>query len=397
MKISYLVNYLDPQMSPFCDALYELTDHSFQLLQTEAFPDRLIQNHHEDLSTRPYIHDISSSGDRKAKAARMIQDSDILLSGHSEEQFFDLCVSSGIPTFRLSQLIYRHFDIYHIPLKWKVSYYLKHTLRLKNKPVYMLCMGTYTSQDYSLTHSYDGKRYNFAELPPVQSFEIDELLKEKSLKPITILWSGKMEAYRDPMITISLSQRLIKDHIPFHMELVGDGSLFEQIREKIADYKLDSAITLIQDSSEETIREHMKHSSIYLLTGNLDEGWGEEVNHAMNLGNAVVVSHLSGASAMIDHGKNGVLFEQGNLENLEKNVRVLIENRDLCRSLGRNAYHFVTEKYTGKIAAERFLRLAESILKNEPSPYAEGLCAPASVITYEDMKKITRKELIHEQ
>ena len=48
MKISYLVNYLDPQMSPFCDALYELTDHSFQLLQTEAFPDRLIQNHHED-------------------------------------------------------------------------------------------------------------------------------------------------------------------------------------------------------------------------------------------------------------------------------------------------------------------------------------------------------------
>ena len=391
MKISYLVNYLDPQMTPFCDTLYELTDHSFKLIQTEAFPNRRIQNHHEDLSHRPYIRDIHSAENRVSAAEEELKGSDVLLSGHSEEQFFDLCVKSGIPTFRLSQLVYRHFDIYHIPLKWKISYYLKDTVRLKNKPVYMLCMGTYTSQDYSLTHSYDGKRFTFGEFPPTEKMDVSDLMAGKSSDPVTILWAGAMEEFRDPKICISLADLLKKSNVKFHLQMVGEGPLLESLKQEIGERKLSSDISLISDNSEATRRKYMKDASIYLETGGLHEGWGQEVNEAMNCGNAVVVSHLVGASAMIRNGDNGFLFEHGNIDNLLQIVKQLIQNEQLRKRTGRSAYQFITEDFTGKKAAERFMKLAEAILKGDKSPFPEGICSYAPVISYLDMAEIAHQ------
>ena len=62
-------------------------------------------------------------------------------------------------------------------------------------------------------------------------------------------------------------------------------------------------------------------------------------------------------------------------KDLENKVKKLLENKELRKELGKNAYNYITNEWTAKVATNNLLKLFESILNGDKFDVENG---PAS-------------------
>ena len=62
-------------------------------------------------------------------------------------------------------------------------------------------------------------------------------------------------------------------------------------------------------------------------------------------------------------------------KDIENKVNKLVENKELRRELGKNAYNYITNEWTAKVATNNLLKLFESIINGEKFDIEDG---PAS-------------------
>jgi glycosyltransferase involved in cell wall biosynthesis len=105
------------------------------------------------------------------------------------------------------------------------------------------------------------------------------------------------------------------------------------------------------------------------------------MNHAC----ACVVSTAVGAGKMLGDNENGLLYEYGNLDDLEAKIRALITDPAGREAYSRAAFTANRDVWNGTQAGKRLYTLMEALLAGKPSPFAEGLCSPAKIVTHEDM------------
>ncbi len=381
MKITAFANFLDPQTLPMYDALDEQSSHQLIFAATEPMEEELLQKGYPDYhAQKPYVIKLYEESDPLAKAAELAAESDVLIYGHCPADYFNLAVKSGKPVFRLSQHIYRDGKTY--PLKWKASYFVKHTLALIRKPVYLLCLGTYTAYDFSLSDSYAGKRFEFGEFTEVIDYDPEELQKAKQTDPVTVVWANPLHPWYEPDTVIELAKELTE--LPVKFTMYGQGELAGQLRQKAESLP---NLQVIEDDSLETVDHALKHADIFLTTSSYNDGWGSILNRAMNRACACVVSTAVGASKMIGRNETGLLYEYGNSEDLKAKVMRLVEDSGLRRSLGEAAYTANREVWNGTEAGNRLYALMEALSEGKPSPFAEGLCSPAQIVTKAEMKQ----------
>ncbi len=385
MRITAFANFADPQTLPMYQTLYEETGGNFVLAVTEPMEERLLSAGYPDYNhTLPFVERLYETADMKAQAVKLAAESDALIYGHCPVEYFNLSVKSGKPVFRLSQHIYRDGNLKAVPLKWKLSYFLKHTMALKGKPVYLMCLGTYTAQDFSLTHSYTGKMFEFGEFTETIDYDLNDLQKEKSRDPVCIVWRNNLHPWFHPDTVLDLAGKLKDRNVRF--ELYGTGELEAKLRERIKEEDL-TAVTLSTDVSLETVRSALKRADVFLTTSSYNDGWGNMLNQAMNHACACVVSTAVGASKMIAMNQNGLLYEYGNQQDLYAKVVKLVDDPELCTRLGAAAFASSRDVWNGVEAGKRLYALINAVSAGKPSPFTEGLCSPAQIVTHEEMSR----------
>ena len=145
--------------------------------------------------------------------------------------------------------------------------------------------------------------------------------------------------------------------------------------------------------SPDMVREHMEAANIYLFTSDYNEGWGAVLNESMNSGCAVVASHAIGSVPfLIKHEENGLIYKNGNLQQLYECVKKLLEDSSLCDKIGKAAYITLSKVWNAKIAVDRIIKLSDSLLKGEKVYFKDGPCSKAKIIKQNVMYTyITRK------
>jgi glycosyltransferase involved in cell wall biosynthesis len=63
------------------------------------------------------------------------------------------------------------------------------------------------------------------------------------------------------------------------------------------------------------------------------------------LGKPVIGSNIGSIPELVEDGKNGLLFEPGNIEDLAKKIFRLYQNKELQKRLGENALNKVKERH----------------------------------------------------
>ena len=125
----------------------------------------------------------------------------------------------------------------------------------------------------------------------------------------------------------------------------------------------------------------------------------------MKSGCAVVADSMIGAAPyLIRPESNGYVYETGREDQLAQAVCTLLENREKCRQIGRNAYDTIVNEWNAETAAQRLAAFCveQGFLSNEDvtdmvprgKSFASGPCSPAPVISERKMYRAMMNHII---
>ena len=150
----------------------------------------------------------------------------------------------------------------------------------------------------------------------------------------------------------------------------------------VSELNLSDCVEVLGALPPEKTRTYMERSQIFLFTSDRNEGWGCVLNESMNSGCAVVAGGRIGAVPyLIRNNSNGIIFRDKNIDDLTKKVKALLSEPARISELGRNAYDSIVSEWSPKIAAERFVKLSESLSQGRKGEiFPEGPCSPAPIL-----------------
>ena len=193
------------------------------------------------------------------------------------------------------------------------------------------------------------------------------------------MWVGRFIDFKHPEVAIELAKKLKEKDHKFILNMVGVGELEDNIKRIISEYKLENNVRLLGSMTPDEVRKYMEESQIFIFTSDRGEGWGAVLNEAMNSACAVVASHEIGSVPfLIKNNENGLIYEDGNTDDLFNKVEYLLNNMKICAKIGHSAYETMINLWSPEIAARRFVELSKNLLeKKEFNKYNEGPCSKA--------------------
>ncbi|MBR5317442.1 MAG: glycosyltransferase family 4 protein [Lachnospiraceae bacterium] len=385
MKITMISNYINHHQIPFSNALYEKLGDGYHFIQTEPMEEeRIRMGWGLEAEKIPYVVFL----DKQLELCKqLIDESDILLVGWMERE--DLIVErlkSKKLTIRISERLYREGQWKVISPRGLIRKYKEHTSHRK-QPVYLLCAGAYVASDFSLVKAYPDKMFRFGYFPEFKEFTKEQLQKmhvwgeKKNQEEIQIVWAGRFIPLKHPELAVALADSLKKQGYRFHLHMVGGGELEGELRQAVKQKGLQQQITFYGFLKPAQVRKVMEKCHIHLFTSNYLEGWGAVVNEAMNSGCVEVANVEVGAAPfLIRHGKNGLVYKDGSYEDMETQVKYLLDYPKKASQMGMAAYETIATQWNAPEAAKRLLKFYEDWKNDRIDLPQEGPFSPAPVI-----------------
>lgn len=371
MKISFFSNFLNHHQLPFCQEMIKILGEDFKFIATEKIPKDRIELGYEDMNEK--YNFVIRSYENEEEAFKLGIESDVVIIGSAPSKYIKERLKQKKLTFRYSERVFKN----GFRIKTFLSILYKRTIRERDNS-YLLCASAYSANDYNLAGAYKNKCYKWGYFPEVIKYkDIYELVSNK--KKNTILWVGRFIDWKHPEVMIDLANKLKRDGYNFKITMIGIGELKEEIKHLVNDNDLNNYIELLEAMSPKEVRKYMEKSQLFLFTSDKAEGWGAVLNESMNSGCAVVASHAIGSVPfLIKDKKNGLIYKDGNINDLYNKVRLLLENSNNCKELGIEAYKTMINLWSPSIASKRIIELANSLLKNIAfDNYNDGPCSKA--------------------
>ena len=156
---------------------------------------------------------------------------------------------------------------------------------------------------------------------------------------ITIVFCGKLQPKKDPLILIRAIKKL--DFMNIHLIIVGDGKLSEEVKKEIKGY---SKIHILPFQNQSMMPAVYRLGEIFCLPScGPAETWGLAVNEAMASGRAVLVSDKAGCHPdLVIDGINGYSFHSNDISDLQDKINKMIGSRDRLSQMGKASKQIIS-------------------------------------------------------
>lgn len=387
-RVTFFSNYINHHQLPFSKEMVRLTNNNYFFVAQKAISEKRIALGYKNISNDYDFVVKTYEGETELnKAYDLANSSDyVIFGGNTQEDKYVIDrIKNNKITFEYSERLnkrklslYMHIKKYLNMMVYRGIY--------KKKPLFLLCSGGYVANDFKMFNMYQNKAYKWGYFPECIEYNIDELADKKNNDVTSILWTGRLIDWKHPELAIKLAKKLKDNNYSFKLNIIGQGNMEDEINKMIFDNSLSDYVNMLGSMPPEEVRKFMEQANIFLFTSDKQEGWGAVLNEAMNSGCACVASHAIGSACfLIKHNQNGLIYRDGDFEDLYKQVESIIDDKDKQKELGLNAYKTIAETWNAKVAAERFLVLAEELEKGNDTPFTEGPCSKAVPIKDEDM------------
>lgn len=379
MKIAFISNYFNHHQKPFSDTLYKLTNHNFWFIETKEITEERLQLGWGSEELPEYVLKNYIDIESLCYCQSIIDEADVVISGHAPYELIKNRLKNNKLTFFYTERIYKTgFEYYKWPVR-AVRLFSKYN-RYKN--FYVLCASAYTAADFAITGTFLNRTYKWGYFTEVKRYgNIDLLLSSK--KPLSVLWVGRFMDVKHPEAALYVAKRLKEDNYKFTLNLIGNGKLFDEIENQIVEYNLQDCVKLLGSMKPQEVRTHMEQSEVFLFTSDKNEGWGAVLNESLNSGCAVVASHAIGSVPfLIKDTQNGLIYKDGNLDDLYIKVKFLLDNKEERTRISKNAYLTMVTEWNPENAANKFIKLSNKLLHNQKksSFCDEGVCSKAPIL-----------------
>jgi glycosyltransferase involved in cell wall biosynthesis len=364
--ITFVSNYINHHQIPFCEAMCSLMEErggSFTFIQTQPMEEERKKMGWREETELPFVRLYYME---ETYCRKLIMDSDVVLFGGCDDESYIVDrLRAGKPVIRISERLYKTGQWKAVSPRGLIKKYKDHT-RYQKAPVYLLCAGGYVSSDFDIIKAYRGKMYKWGYFPRTVKTDVDKLMAEKGGALPHILWAGRFIDWKHPELAVETAAYLKKKGFKLHMDIIGGGDMEEQLKTMLQENDLTDMVDMHGYKSPDEVRKYMEKADIFLFTSDRQEGWGAVANEAMNSGCAIVADHMIGAVPfLIRQNYNGIIYKDGDKEELFKKTEYLIQNPQERKRLGINAYRTIVDTWNPENAASRLVELIDNILNDK--------------------------------
>lgn len=386
MRVIFISNFFDHHAKPLSEALMRLTDGGYVFLGTSKMTEERIKLGWGNIDQPSYVNsvDIHDEVDVK-KWQDIILDADIVISGAAPLVLLKKRKKARKLTFEYSERVFKEGLSWHKVLLIIIKTYMLG--RMPHNNHYLLAASAYSPYDFALVRRFRNKAYRWGYFPEFKEYDTDSLFmikkeyRQKTNKDVIILWAGRLIDWKHPEKAVLVAKRLKEERVSFHMDIIGCGELEDTVKRLIMDNGVHDCVSMLGSMNPQEVRHHMEHSDIFLYTSDRNEGWGAVLNESMNSCCGVIAcNEIGSVPYLMREGKTGFIYQNDDFEDLYTKVKILINNEDLRRSYGLNAYNSIKNQWNAEVAAVHLLGLAESLKKGEETPYKEGPCSKAPIL-----------------
>ena len=307
---------------------------------------------------------------QKEECERLLREADVIIGGCVSTLFISKFLNKKKLYITCSERIYKKSFLERWSIKSIFSYFKNFfLLDLKTNNI-ALSLSGYTAFDLDQIDFCANQTYEWAYLTkPLSEKTIDCIVGSV----VQIVFVNRFIEWKHPETVLKLASYLKKHDYKFMIHIIGDGILYEKIKEEIKTNELNDCVTLHGLLENDTVNRILLNSDILVSCSNREEGWGATINEGLCNGCAVVASHLCGAApVLIKNGINGFVYNYHDEVDLFKKIGYLIDNKSDLEMMKYNALIDMKSNRTPDIYCNRFDTLICSILDGRIYDFNHG-------------------------
>ena len=193
----------------------------------------------------------------------------------------------------------------------------------------------------------------------------EEFLRENDKKyeerKDAIISVGRLVEQKNQKMLIDAFSKVVKKYPEFQLKIFGTGHLEKELQEQIEKLKIKDKVLLCGTTND--IKTELLNAKIFTMPSNY-EGMPNALIEAMASGCAVISTDCpcGGPRELIENGKNGILIQVGNENEMEKSMCKLIENKEYSEKIGQNAKK-IKEKLAPKYIVEQWEKYINYVIE----------------------------------
>jgi glycosyltransferase involved in cell wall biosynthesis len=213
-----------------------------------------------------------------------------------------------------------------------------------------------------------GRKIEF--IPPLIPFVKSKKEKEGIRKKFgfceedrIVFYVGSLKSIKSPDTLLTGFSKLGKEFIiknKVKLVFAGDGVLKNELEKGTKTLEIDKRVLFLGNVDNRYIKDIYKMGDIYVITS-IFEGTPISMLEAMFNKKIIIASDVRGINNIIIDGKNGLLFNKNDSDNLSIKLKQIIKDFEKNKYLANNAYYFYEEKYNYKKMLKKYNLIFEEI------------------------------------
>lgn len=189
-----------------------------------------------------------------------------------------------------------------------------------------------------------------------------EKITDVADRPKRIIAVGRLQAQKGFDLLIQSWQLIAARHPDWQLVVYGHGGDLQKLQQQLEKAGLTSSMTFA--GATDNIYKEYQNSAFYVMSSRY-EGWGLVLVEAMSCGLPCVSFDCPyGPSDIIRDGEDGLLVENGNIQQLAEKMELLINNKELRKRLGVRA-RLNAARFTSDNIMPQWTKLFETIVQND--------------------------------
>lgn len=148
------------------------------------------------------------------------------------------------------------------------------------------------------------------------------------------------------------------------LTIVGDGNLRQEYETFVKNNALEKKIIFKGKLSDaDLIKSYQESDCLILPSINSNEAFGIVVIEAMACANMIIASDLPGLRSVFENGKQGLLVEPNNIEDLRNKITTVIQDKNLRQRMSLAARDLAERKYDEKLMKKNLKQVIQDVIR----------------------------------
>jgi glycosyltransferase involved in cell wall biosynthesis len=173
----------------------------------------------------------------------------------------------------------------------------------------------------------------------------------ESMHADRILFVGRLTTNKRPLILIRAFDEIAREIPTATLLMCGDGPLKQTVEGEIVKRGLEGKVKMFGWVSPRFVNELRSKAGLFVLPS-ASEGLSVALLEAMAAGQTIIVSQNESHAAVIEDGKNGLLFQLDDSGHLANQIRLAIADKSLRVRLSRSALRLCQTEFSNAVVAK---------------------------------------------